>query len=77
MTYKIKFEVYDNTGELKTSNLLSYELTNPTVGQVKSLVNPWTYTNIKSELFSFDNRGHQDDSELITTPFIKYRIDLN
>lgn len=77
MKHKVKFEVYDSKGRLKFSDIISVDADTPTVKDIKDAVNPGTYTDIKTEFFSCDNRGHIDDSEIITSPFIKYRIDLS
>jgi hypothetical protein len=75
--HKVKFEVYDNQGILILSNIITVEAEAPTVKDIKKIVNPGTYTNIKTEFFSCDARGNITDNENVTTPFIKYRIDLN
>jgi hypothetical protein len=77
MKYRLRFEVYDNTGTLIVENKLQPELTNPTVGEIKLLLNPGTYTNIKTETFLDGGVPDLIDTEPIKGHFIKYRIDLN
>ena len=77
MKYKIKLEVYDNAGTMITKNIASPDLTNPTASSIKSLMNPGTYTNIKSETFIANGGKRLSDNETVNPFFVSYRIDLN
>ena len=76
MTYNMTVRVYDNTNKQVHENILSKDLTNPTVKDVKSLLNPGTYTNIKSEKFICDSKDGLVDTHAIVTPFILWTINL-
>ena len=77
MAYKLKLEVYDNTGSLVNSSVVSSDLENGTVKQFKSILNPDTYTNIKSDEFYVGGVLDVNDDDVISSHFIKYRIYLN
>lgn len=68
--------VYDNTNKLVHSDKLTKELTNPTVKDIKSLLNPGLYSTIKNEKFICDSKDGLEDAYVITTPFILYTIHL-
>ena len=76
--YKIKLEVYDNTDEKIKEDSISLDSTNLSVSDIKSIINPGTYTNIKSEIF-IANEGRTDlaNDDIVNPFFVKYRIDLN
>lgn len=76
MVYAIKFEVYDNNGILISNNVVKHTLTNPTVADIKSILNNGQYTNIKSEEF-LANGGNLNNSDIVNTVFVKYKIYLN
>ena len=76
MKYKIKFEVVDNTNQVIVENVTEPTLVNPTVADVKTLLNHGTYSNIKSESFFADHKNNLIDSDVIKTPFIYYKINL-
>jgi hypothetical protein len=76
MTYNMTVRVYDNTNKQVHENILSKDLTNPTVKDVKALLNPGTYTNIKSEKFICDSKDGLVDTHVIVTPFILWTINL-
>lgn len=75
MNYRIIFEVYDSTGELKSSEKLAKELTNPTAREIKSLLNPGTYTNIRVEKLTAGEKEFTHDT-IVDIQFIKYTIHL-
>lgn len=77
MTYKITYKVSDSTGNLVHEDKQSLDLTDPTVDSVKSLLNPGTYTNIKSERFVANGLETSVGTEVITKPFIYYSIELS
>jgi len=77
MNYKIKFDVFDNTNKSVHQEIISKELVNPTVSDVKTLLNPGTYTNIKSELFVGNNKNNLNEGDVINSSFIVYTINLN
>jgi hypothetical protein len=77
MIYRIRLEVYDNSNTLIIENKLQPDLTNPTVGDIKSLLNPGTYTDIKSEFFMDGDLSDLDNNDFIKNHFIKYKIYLN
>ena len=76
MKYKIKFEVVDNANQVIVENVTEPTLVNPTVADVKTLLNPGTYSNVKSESFVADHKNNLIDSDVIKTPFIYYKINL-
>lgn len=76
MKYRIKFEVYDNDGGLLSSNVLNEDLTNPTVNDIKLISNRGTYMNIKSETFIGNGKPDLVGSDVLTSTFVSYRIDL-
>ena len=76
MKYKIKFEVVDNANQVIVENVTEPILVNPTVADVKTLLNHGTYSNIKSESFVADHKNNLIDSDVIKTPFIYYKINL-
>ena len=75
MKYRIIFEVYDNTGEQKVSEKLSKDLTDPKAREIKALLNPGTYTNIRKEKLMSGNKVFTDDS-IVDVQFINYTIHL-
>lgn len=77
MNYKIKFEVYDNTNTLVHQEITSKELVNPTVGEIKTLLNNGTYTNIKNVNFVGNLKNNLTDSDVVNHPFVLYIINLN
>jgi hypothetical protein len=77
MKYKIKLEVYNNEGSMISKNIISPDLTNPTAGSIKLLMNPGAYTNIKSETFIANDGKLLTDNEIVNPFFVSYRIDLN
>jgi cell division GTPase FtsZ len=77
MKYKIKFEVIDNANQMVVENVTEPILVNPTVADVKTLLNPGTYSNIKSESFVANHKNNLIDSDVVTAPFIYYKINLS
>lgn len=77
MIYAIKFEVYDNNDILISNNVVKQALTNPTVGEIKLLLNPGQHTNIRSEYFLGNGNNSLSDSDTVNTLFIQYKIYLN
>ena len=77
MIYRIKLEVYDSSNTLIIENKLQPDLEKPTVGDIKLLLNPGTYTDIKSEFFIDGNLPDLNDNDAIKNYFIKYKIYLN
>lgn len=77
MNYKIKYEVFDNANNLVHQEILNKELTSPTVGEIKFLLNPGTYTNIKNQNFIGNGNNNLNDNETLNKPFIVYTINLN
>jgi hypothetical protein len=76
MEYKIKFVVKDSNNNTIRDEKLTQELTEPTVASIKTLLNPNTYTNIKSERFVGNGKENPWDSEVLKTSFIAYYITL-
>lgn len=77
MTNRIKFQVYDNANNMIVDTTTSHNLSNPTVAQIKSLLNPGTYTNIKSEFFLANGSTDLSENDIVTTYFVQYKINLN
>lgn len=78
MEYRIMFDVVDNNYELIYEEVLKKELTDPTVGEIKSLCNNGRYLDINREIFfskSFFKPPTND--EIVTTSDVIYKIVLN
>jgi hypothetical protein len=72
----MKFEVYNNDS-LLSKNTSTVDLINPTVNDIKLLLNPGTYTNIKSETFTGNGKTDLINQDIVNPTFVSYRIDLN
>jgi hypothetical protein len=78
MKYEIMFNVVDNNYVPIHNEMLIKELTDPTVGEIKSLSNNGRYTDIKQEIFfSQSTDKNPTDDKIVTTPDILYLIVLN
>jgi len=78
MTYKVKFQVYNRFNHLIVNELKTLVLTNPTVGEIKELVNQTKYGNVESEVF-VANGGRNDliHLDVVNDPWVAYKIYLN
>jgi hypothetical protein len=78
MKYEIIFNVVDNNYVEIHNEMLRKELTDQTVGEIKSLSNNGRYTDIKQEVFFSESTGpNPTDDKIITTPNILYLIVMN
>jgi hypothetical protein len=75
--YRIKFDVYDSNKNLTFGTISNHVLTDATVSDIKTLMNPGTYTDIKSEFFSANGTASLTSTELVNPfLFITYQIYL-
>jgi hypothetical protein len=78
MKYEIIFNVVDNNYVAIHNEMLTKELTDPTVGEIKSLSNNGRYTDIKQKIFFSKSTGkNPTDDKIVTTPDIHYLIVMN
>ena len=71
MTYKVKFQVYNRFNHLIVNELKTLSLTNPTVDEIKELVNETKY--------GIANGGRNDliHLDVVNDPWVAYKIYLN
>jgi hypothetical protein len=78
MNYNIIFKVRDIGKELNSVTSFNEELTDPTVGQIKSLCKTTTYTDIISERFISPGMGvNPPDDEIVVSNNVLYSILVN
>jgi len=77
MTYKMTLRVYDSSGNSVADDKVIRELNEPPVAEIKSLLNPGTYVQIKSETFIGDNQTNPPLTHVLKTSFVLYTINLS
>ena len=72
------FKVVDNEYKSIEKKIITEELNEPKVGDIKLLLNNGKYSDIKQEFFIPESEtNNSDDNAIVTTPNLSYTIILN